>query len=213
MAKSFYVYTDIICRTSDRQLLYTILFSRKEARCSIWAFEYDDEANVFAIQHNNWVGFSNPDGRGALQLPVGGEFSLWNPAVNVTIPLMPVGAHNYVYNVGVVQAPFEGYWSIDASNGYAVVSDLNSLIYCLTEAKFIYPHATWINGGTVELARNIAVRQYVRRFYTRYDGQNEMIALPEDSKTLIYQDPHFYEREQRYQPGSVMQVLREHGLF
>ncbi len=214
MGKIIYIHTNLICLTSNPQTLFTILLCRQMPKCEVWVFESVDEAITFTIQHNNWIGFSNPNGNGALKIPRG-EFCMLNPAVPTTLPMTPTSDGGYVYNIntGIVQAPCVGYWSVDAINGYAVVRNLDGLMHYLLDAGFLYPHAVWIDGGTVEQAQNIAFSHYIRRFYTRYDGQNEMIALPEDSKTLIYQDPHFYEREQRYQPGSAMQVLREHGLF
>ena len=211
--RTFYVYTNNIACTEDPNKLKTIIFTRTVPWCDAWSFENNAEANIFAIQHNHYKGYCNPDSQGALLLPTVGEYFIENPVAKTTIPMTNGKGYTYVIDTTAMQVSSNGIWCVDAINGYAVVKDLNELVYLLADSPFLYVHATWLSGDAVGSAINVARNLYIRCFYIRYNSQNERIVLPVNPMEQIYLDPSFDERERRYSRSSAMENLQAYGIF
>lgn len=211
--REFYTFTSAICRTQNPVEVKTVLCQRTVPQADVWSFETKEEADIFAVQHSSYIGYRDPDSQGSVCLPAGSSYAIRNPAVNSTIPMSRETEGVYAMNAMAMKAFYVGFWCIDAINGYAVTSDIDQLMWALVDSQFLYVHAVWLDGSPVESAINIARSRYIRRFYTRYNGQNERLTLPQDPRCMIYLDPYFADRERRYCRNSAMETLQTYGLF
>lgn len=198
--------------TDDLQVLYNNLYYRtKQGSCEITVIESLEEANLLAMQRNCFLSYWL--GKDAMRLPVSGTYFL-KRTVSV---LEPFSTHLYepIYNKpmrAMADAEME-IWGISFANGFAVVTNLNALMNYLEHRRY-YVHAVWYPWN-LEQANLYARREYIRRFYARYNAMEEQIILPpwELLNNAAFLDPKFEEREKRRSFSRSMQTLQMQGLM
>lgn len=220
--------------TKGPQELFNALCFRQGAACEAFALETQEEANVLMHQRYPYRFYSNPllYGRTPMGLPATGCFNLVDGQTcqeiqpnTAPVPLCsgsaaepsmqpapfiqpPIGT--FGMEAGAVAGIF---WSIDAMNGYTMASNLDELVYVLSNPALVYPHAvTWTDpNAALVAARNF----YLARFFRRYDATKEIVSLPEQEMEAgdMFLDQYYENRENCRAGNSVLERLVSAGLI
>lgn len=204
----------------DPQEIFNEAFYRQTLAAEIYVFPTLDEAICFAHQRYGFrfFGDCSHQGKGMIPLSDDGPYAIVDDPEIMPIPapsssegmgmLTPWQAH--MLNVPMQEA---GFWSVSAINGCAAASTLNSLFSILLDGNLSFPHAqAWWSG---EIALYKAWEEYVRRFFTRFDGHTQNPIWPTNPLQLdeIYTDPLFEQREKESPPHGYLQAWQRRGLM
>lgn len=218
MGKSFYTYGSAVSVTDNPQKLFSLLYYRTIDFCDVYSFETNEEAHIYSMQQNCYYGYGWLGSRGPMKLPLSGEYFIQNPNIGEMFSMTEettLDGIKPLYSVAsdqnALQSPRTEIWAVDFINGFAVVDDLNSLMDILENYEYIYAHARWLQN--IDQALKVAKISYIRRFYARYDARTERLVLPEDTKTMIFIDPYFSDREERFKLNQSMHILHTYGIF
>ena len=213
------------------QELFNVLYYRIGAECEVFVLQTLEEANVLACQRWPFRFYSNPFLLGHLPMPLPSSGTYKQKDEVLERELMEnARSHNSPLSFGVQQTAMQGlpvpqvstvpmgeiqgiFWSIDAMNMYASAPDLNALVYCMDDPRWIYPHAqSWLDCN---MAITKAREAYLARFYRRYASLRECPSLPEHEMGMgdSYEDGFYAEREKSRIADPVLDRLVSYGLL
>lgn len=207
---------------SEPQDIFNSIYNRLAYPCEVATFPTIEEANLFAVQRNYYLGVVRSDEVGLLQIPISGTFStgILPPKTQQAImndeefyaPSMDNLVEHASENISIHYA---GMWSISAINGYAVATDLNSLMNFLVELPFKYIYAVYFENVDLKTVENHARHSYCARFYNRYSATEQFIALPSQHLEVnqYFIDPKHEQREKSLNNSEILHNLQTFGML
>lgn len=216
--------------------LKNALYHRRYFYCEVACLRTIEEANSYVIQKYYNFFYSNPYLSGVAPMPLPQvdnkktynlnsnllteKIEENNPTKNEVISFNNIGNQNIynqlypVYaNPAMMKNNIPSHWGIDAMNGYAICSDLNTLCQIMSSSQFIYPHA--IACTDIRIASIEARSSYIDRFARRYGFYTESVeVLPILTESGSYfLDSNHNEREARYTENNIIKNLVSCGLL
>jgi len=190
-----------LCETEDS--LWNAVNYRSQQPCFIYKADDMEELNMVArLRYNSLTQLNIDTNFELLMLP---EIGTQGYALTGRMSSSTALAEN--------NSICYGFWAVSGLNGFVTVATINEMIGMMRTESLIHPVAIW--AGTVENAKRLGRREYVKRFFDHFDGRVEKPSLPCKEITEFF-DMYFIQREERRacmgaQAKAFMNTMVERG--